>query len=340
MTPKGNLEKRKFNYHGWVIKEYEADGNIRNLNYDAEGNLIKVTDKHQEIKFEYVDLNQVKARTESGTRVEFKYDTEGNLLGIINEHGYVYRFELDKNFEVIKEAGFDGVTRVYDRDEAGRVTQVNRASGINTQYQLDARGRVVAVNHSDGQWEKLVYREDGQLMEATNNVIKVQFERDVFGQILKEKQGGFIVESAYNEVGLRTKLTSNLGANLSFGRNLMGDVQQEIVSENEKGVNWKTDFERDIYGLEIQRLLPGDIRSQWKRDQLGRPLEHKTFTAGGDLSRSREYVWDVDNRLKKIIDDKSSVTEFEHDLFGYLSAATYADGGKELRLCLTRWVIF
>ena len=37
-------------------------------------------------------MSRPAARTENGTRVEFKYDTEEDLVGIINEHGYAYKF--------------------------------------------------------------------------------------------------------------------------------------------------------------------------------------------------------------------------------------------------------
>lgn len=328
--PKGNVQRKKYNYFGQVLKVWERDGNIREFEYDGQGNVTQVKDKHYDVKFEYAQINWLKARTEAGTRVEFKYDTEGNLLGIINEHGYAYRYELDKKFRVITESGFDGVTRRYQRDAAGRVVEVIRPNGITTQYMHDLMGRVLTVNYAQGTFEKFAYRADGELIEASNNHLKVQFELDGLGRILKEMQGGFEIQSIYDLSGLRTEVKSTMGAHFQFERNIMGDVEQVIANAN--GSVWEAQFKRDEFGLELERLLPGDVRATWERDQMGRPIEHRTETAGGQIDRSRKYTWDVNSRLKKINDNKLGTTRFEHDVFGNLAAATYGDGSTELRM--------
>jgi RHS repeat-associated protein len=332
IDPKGNSRKRKHNFKGWVVRANDADGNHRELEYDPSGNIVHAKDNHHDVRFEYTFMNRLKARNEAGTRVEFKYDTEGNLLGIINEHGYAYRFDLDPNFRVVTESGFDGVTRRFQRDPAGKAVQVERAGGIITNYDFDPVGRVVAVRHSDDSSEKYVYRPDGELVEATNDHIAVKFERDALGRVLKEKQGGFTVESKYDMLGMRTEVFSSLGAHLTFGRNSMGDVEQVQFEGEDEGDTWEASFRRDISGLELERLMPGGVQSQWKRDRLGRPIEQKTFAAGGDLSLSRQYEWDVNYRLKKIIDSQGGTTQFEHDAVGNLSAAQYGDGTSEYRM--------
>jgi len=330
IDPNGNVQKRKYNYLGWVLRINEPDGNIREFKYDAGGNVLHAQDKLRDVRFEYVDMNRLKALTEGGTRVEFKYDTESNLLGVINEHGYAYRFELDPNFRIVVESGFDGVTRRYKRDEAGRIIETVRANGLVTKYIYDLMDRVTSVNHSDGSFDKFDFRSDGELIEATNNHIKLKFERDKLGRILKEIQGSFVIESQYDLLGLRTEVASSLGTLLSFGRNIMGDV--ESVSANDNGQGWEAQFKRDNFGLELERSLPGGVRSEWKRDRLGRPTEQKTYSGGGRLERSREYIWDVNYRLKQITDSNSGITKFEHDVFGNLAGAVYGDGSNELRM--------
>jgi len=330
IDPKGNEQKRKFNFNGWVRQVNEPDGNVRELEYDAAGNVVRAKDNHHDVRFEYAGMGRLKARTEAGTRVEFKYNTEEDLIGIINEHGYVYRFDLDANGEVVTESGFDGVTRRYDRDAAGKVLKIHRAGGMITEYEYDLSGRVIAVKHSDGSWENFEYRPDGELMAAVNQNIRVTFERDKLGQVTKENQGGFTVESAYDALGMRTKLSSSLGANLAFGRNNMGDVEQ-VVSAGE-GSAWEASFKRDNLGLELERALPGGVRSVWKRDRLGRPTEHSTFTTGGKLTRNRQYVWDVNDRLKQITDPQKGTWNFEHDALGNLASAQYPDGAFEFRM--------
>lgn len=328
--PKGNAQDRIFNLLGWVQRVVEPDGNTRQLEYDAEGNVIRVRDKHHDVRFEYKGMNSLKARTEAGTRVEFTYNTEEYLTGIVNEHGYAYRFELDPRGDVMTESGFDGLTRRYLRDAAGRVNEVKRPGGQSTQYEYDAMGRVVQVNYSDGSGEKYNYRPDGELVEATNQHIAVKFERDPLGRVVKEMQGGFVIDSVYDTLGMRSEVRSSLGAHLTFGRNLMGDV--ESVSANGTGKPWEATFKRDNLGLEMERLLPGGVRSRWERDKLGRPVKQEMFAGGNKPARSRSYTWDVNDRLKQIVDDQKGITKFEHDVFGNLASAQYGDGSFEFRM--------
>lgn len=330
VDPKGNEQRRKFNFQGWVRQINEPDGNLRKLSYDPEGNVIRAEDKQYDVRFEYTGMNRLKARIQAGTRVEFQYNTEEDLLGIINEYGYAYRFELDDRGAVITESGFDGLTRRYQRDAAGQVIGVERPGALHTRYEYDLQGRVIGVHHSDGSQETYRYREDGELIQADNEHIKVKFERDELGRVLTETQGGFLVHSEYDALGNRIRLTSSLGADVHIYRNLMGDVEEVTAQPGTQ--EWQAAFTRDLMGLELDRQLPGGVRSQWKRDRLGRPVEHKTFTAGGRLSRSRTYVWDVNDRLKQLIDGDHGTFAFEHDVFGNLAAATYPDGSRELRM--------
>ncbi|MBL7798022.1 MAG: RHS repeat protein, partial [Saprospiraceae bacterium] len=328
--PKGNAQNRLFNLLGWVERVVEPDGNIRQLDYDAEGNVVRARDQHHDVRFEYKGMNRLKARTEAGTRVEFAYNTEEDLTGIVNEHGYAYRFELDARGDVTTESGFDGLTRRYLRDAAGRVVEVKRPGGLSTRYEYDPMGRVTAVQHSDGSNESYAYRPDGELMEAANQHIGVKFERDPLGRVLREIQGGFVVDSVYDKLGMRTEVRSSLGAHLTFGRDIMGDVEK--VSANGAGKPWEATFKRDSLGLETERLLPGGVRSRWERDKLGRPIRQEMFAGGGKPARSRTYTWDVNDRLKQIADDQKGIVKFEHDAFGNLASAQYGDGSFEFRM--------
>jgi len=109
----------------------------------------------------------------------------------------------------------------------------------------------------------------------------------------------------------------------------MGDVEK-ISAQNEGGA-WETQYKRDIMGLEIERSLPGGIRSRWQRDKLGRPIHHQVTTQDRTFT-DKKYVWDVNDRLKKVIDAQKGMTQYEHDVFGNLSAAQYGDGTFEYRM--------
>ena len=339
IDPKGNRLFRQFDLLGRVVEVQEPDGNIRRLQYDPESNVTRYQDKQRDVKFAYSGMGRMIARTEAGTTVQFAYDTEERLIGVKNEHGFVYRFQLDENGEVEVESGFDDVRRVYTRDEAGRVTSVERASGIVTSYQHDPAGRVAAVEHSDGSAESYRYRLDGELEEAVNDTITVKLERDALGRILKEWQGDdYWVASEYNPLGKRIRISSSLGAIQTIERNIMGDAtqlactsQQSDDMQKNTHADWEARFKRDLMGLELERQLPGGVRSRWERDKLGRPIQHHVLDGNKPL-RDVRYVWDVNDRLRQVIDAQKGITKYDHDALGNLTTAQYGDGVIELRM--------
>ncbi|CAM4076594.1 RHS repeat-associated core domain-containing protein [Flavobacterium branchiophilum] len=91
-----------------------------------------------------------------------------------------------------------------------------------------------------------------------------------------------------------------------------------------------TTFAYDQMGLEIQRLLPGQVQQTTTRDALGRPTEQLTGHAS-KRQRSRKYNWTTSNRLTQIIDSATGTTHFDYNKEGYLTQAKYADGSTTNR---------
>jgi hypothetical protein len=107
-------------------------------------------------------------------------------------------------------------------------------------------------------------------MEATNNACTIKFERDPSGRILKEWQDDYWVSSCYDANGFRKEIRSCFGAIQRIERNAMGDVvgmQYADALQNASKTAWESRIQRDAMGLEIERSLPGGIRSRWERDK-------------------------------------------------------------------------
>ena len=323
----GGVQTRTIDLLGRVTRIEEADGNVRMLVYDGEGNVVHAKDVQHDVRFTYVGMNRMASRSEAGTTVRFEYDTEERLTAVTNEHGRVYQFKHDPNGEVTEEIGYGGLLRKYARDRAARIIRVDRPEGRFSAYRHDALGRVIAVEHSDGSAETYGYRLDGSLAIAANTSTAVAFERDVLGRVVKETQGSHWVESQYDVLGLRSRVTSSLGAVQTIERNAMGDA----VRVGEAKSQFEARFERDRLGLEIERSLPGGLRSHWERDRLGRPTQHTVGTARSVL-RSVGYDWQPNYRLAGIMDSLKGSTAFDYDALGNLSSARYADGDIDLRM--------
>jgi RHS repeat-associated protein len=350
--PNGNVQRRRRDLLGRVVHVTEADGNIRELSYDGEGNVVHARDRHHDVRFTYQGMGRLATRSEAGTTVRFEYDTEEQLIAIHNEHGSVYRFVLDPNGNVIEEHGFDDLTRRYVRDPAGRVTQVQRPGDRHSTYSYDPAGRVVQVVHNDGTQEQYAYRPNGDLITATNDTIAIAFERDALGRILRETQASDWVASTYGPLGLRESVRSSKGLQQTIRRNVLGDVlalEATITGASPAAPSptsappgpkpaqpttptaFSAEFSRDRLGLELQRSLPGGVRAKWHRDQLGRPLRQEIFR-GSAFHGAKQYTWDVDDRLRRVIDAVQGPVDYTHDAVGNLAAAAYSDGRVDLRM--------
>lgn len=340
----GNVQRQAHDLLDRLVRVHEPDGDERTFDYDRDGELVRVRDRNNDISLTYTGMGRLASRSEAGTTVRFRYDTECRLRAITNEHGEVYRFDLDPAGEVAAEYGFDGIRRLYTRDLAGRVREVFRANGLRTRFTHDPADRVTAIDHSDGSGDRFNYRADGEMEaaihhEASGGDIVVRFERDLLGRVTREWQGDHWISTSYGPDGLRDRLTSSLGARQRISRDVMGDV---IRVETD---GWAADITRDLAGLEIDRQLPGGVRSTWRRDRLGRPVEHTVTRApqprldgtsspgrSPHLVRRRGYTWDPDLRLRRVEDLVHGPIDYVHDARGYLVSATHADGRVELRL--------
>jgi RHS repeat-associated protein len=321
--PLGNEEWREYDIMSRVTKVKLPDGNLRTFEYDAADNVIRAKDQHHDLKFEYEGMSRMTRRKEDKTELRFFYNTEGQITGLLNEKGEKYSFELDSEGDVLTETGFDGLTRKYQRNIAGQVAAMTRPSGQTTQYQYDSSGRVRNVVYADGTEESFQYRADGALMQAVNQFGKVELSRNVLGQILSDTQNGNAVNSEYDFLGNRNRVTSSMGANLNLQRDKMGDITQ--MSQED----WTVDFVRNKAGLETERNM-GNLKSSFQRDKMGRITEHRV-SVGGDAKRTKSYKWGYNDRLHEILDNKLGLTTFEHDIFGNLASANYGSGIKQLR---------
>ncbi|HSC69488.1 MAG TPA: DUF6531 domain-containing protein [Cellvibrio sp.] len=329
---RGNLKRFYYDKLNRVVGLDEPDGNRRLFRYDAGDNIIHAKDQQCDVHMQYVGMGRLASRTQAGTTIQFHYDKEEQLTAITNEHGRVYEFGWDANEELIRESGFDGLIREFIKDPAGRTTRINRPDNRFTTFTYDKVDRLTQVHHSDGSFETFKYREDDELLEARNESTSLRWELDPLGQTLKEFQGDHWVASEYDNTGLRTRITSSLGLNQRITRNKHGDVLKIEASSNPEQENpFQARFQRDQQGLEIERSLPGGIRSRWSRDKLGRPTKHEIFN-GNKTQSSRIYIWGLNDRLLKLIDSMNRETVLQHDALGNLVSARYSNNSFELRM--------
>ncbi|XAV02841.1 hypothetical protein MKY04_12220 [Lysinibacillus telephonicus] len=294
-----------------------SDGNDVQLQYDCYDDVIFAKDNHTQVSFDYTILGSLTSREQGGKKVRFAYDTEEQLTAVFNEKGEAYQFERDAKGNIIKEIGFDDMTRTYERSLAGLVQRINRPGNRWTAYQHDNLGNVIRADYYDDTWETFSYDKNGLLLETANDHVTVKLERDVSGQVIKEWQNDHWLESSYDELGNRSQITSSLGANITVARNEMGNVMQMTASHSDQN-QWTASMQYNELGQEIERILPGDVISKWQYDISGRPTHHRVRSQNRD-SRRRVYHWDVNHRLRSMVNELTGVkVTYGYDEFSNL----------------------
>jgi RHS repeat-associated protein len=334
----GAQRRQERDLNNRVVRLEEPDGNVKEFTYDAEGSLLQAKDRQYDVTFTYQGIGKTASRSQGGTTVRLEYDTEERLVAVHNEHGAVHRFVLDPNGKIIEEHGFDGFRRRLERDLAGRVTKALRPAGRETKFMYDPAGRVVLVEHDDGSASSFQYRANGEMVFAANASMAVSFERDPVGRIIKETQGPDWVAYEYDPNGYRTSIRSSKGAFQTNRRNVMGEVSAiELAMAAPLDPNlpaaagFVAEFSRDQRGLELERALPGGVRAKWQRDRLGRPVQQEVFR-GNQVVSGKQYSWDINGRVKRVVDALTGPVDYHHDVFGNLLAAVHGSGHVELRM--------
>ncbi|WP_258958973.1 DUF6531 domain-containing protein [Paenibacillus tyrfis] len=337
-NPLGVKQVLVYDALGRVVRSELPDGNVIKLKYNAYDEVILAEDHQHRVAFGYTPLGKLAWREEKGKRVKLSYSKEEELTEVINERGERYVLERDANGRIVRETGFDGIVRQYVRSPAGLLQKVERPGVRWTAYSHDVMGRVTQVEYSDGLVETFRYNRVGDILETANPFATVKLDYDRAGRVIKEWRDAYWVASQYDEMGNRTEVSSSLGAHLTMERDVLGQVSQ-MQAQQQRGGDaaqnvgkpWTAQMKYDALGQVIERLLPGGVISSWQYDAAGRPERH-SVKAGGRETRRRKYTWDVNNRLKSVLNELTGKkTQYGYDDFGTLIGATN-DFGKIFRM--------
>jgi RHS repeat-associated protein len=331
-NPLGQEQFFRHDALGRVTDVQLPDGNHMRLRYNAYEEVIQATDKHRKVTFDYTPMGSLKMREENGAKIHYLYNKDEQVTGLVNEFGEIYKFVRNGRGDIIQETGFDGLIRRYQRDAAGKVVKVERPGGRWTEFEYDYNGNLTRAEYSDGSWETYSYDRNDRLIEATNEHSNVRLQRDVMGRIVQEWQDGYTVSSHYGRDDQKSEIKSSLGADIKMSRNATGNITG--IQAQAAGISspWTAHIERNLMGLEIERTLPGGVKSSWTYDRAGMPGTH-TVSSGGRVQRRRSYRWDANQRLKQLIDNlQGGTVSFGHDEFDNLAWAQYEDGHYDYRM--------
>lgn len=327
-NPKEALQTRAFDLIGRAIKVDDFDGNHIQLDYDGIDNLVWYKDTQQEVAYSYRGLWKLTRRTDQRGTTYYQYNTEEQLTQIINEKGELYTFTLDEAGIVLQEQSFDDGIKKYDRDLAGRVVQLTKASGKKVHYGYDNASRITEIKYAEDDVHTFEYNPAGQLLKAINNDAEVAFTRNTLGLITTEEVNKHSIQNEYSALGRRTKLQSSLGADINYKHDSFGNLANLSAKHND--TQWEADYNYDRLGFELERHLPGQVTQSFDYDAIGRLTQQRTHKAK-QKKHQRRYTWGVNDRLQKVDDSTFGITKYDYTPTGHLNHTKFADGTEQFR---------
>ncbi|WP_437739147.1 PAAR-like domain-containing protein [Sorangium sp. So ce1504] len=259
-----------------------------------------------------------------GTRYAFGYDALRRLVWIENPAGERYQRTYDAAGNIVRETSFAGVTTEYAYDGSRQLVSVTRADGAWIHLLRDAEGRIVAREHSTGLVERFTYGAGGALTAAESQGVRVQFERDEDGRILREIQeaGGwrFEIGTEYDNNGGVLGKAYSTGWSVSFIRRPGDGVPLALraVATTPEELRFEYD-DRGVETLRRRATGPGAIATE--SDAYGLPTRVSVLGEDEAMLRERRYEWAVDGPLRRVVDTHAGQRRYELDPLGRPLAA-------------------
>lgn len=318
--PDGRSWQFEHDAAGRVVLYRAPDGNVAKLKVSPCGHLLESTDA-------------------CGAVTTYTWDSEpGRLLEIRNAKGEVYRREYDADGRPMSQTFFDGRMVRYEWDALGNCTAIHDSSGRRTDYVFDEWSQVLLRRASDGMETKYGY-DANHLLTRVETAVTVEFERDVYGNVVAEVQDGLRIVSSYDGMSRRTEMRMPMGDVVRYSWSRNGDCV--AIQRGEQTV----EFVRDSLGREVRRLLPGGAVVQSRYDALSR-LEEQIYDPPGWVERGldqpprdgesealdpmwRRYGYDTFGRLSEMHDSLRGSSWFKHDKSGRLTHVLRPSGVSE-----------
>jgi RHS repeat-associated protein len=299
--------------------------------YDLEGNVTRrVGPDGKTYSYEYgaFDLLQSVTRP-SGSGLRFHYDDEARMTSVENERSERWSYEYDLAGRRIAERDFSGRLLRFEYDRSGLLTKRINGKGETTVMERDKAGRISRRESTDGTIASFEYDASGRVIDATNESIKVRFERDEYGRVVRERQGPRSVESSYDERGLRTHRRTSSGQELEWSYDGNGRVSKLGLPGDE----W-IEFTRDAVGRDVERRMRSGFVLRQDYDPASRLVSQWAGLQAG-TSRAvtaiaeRQYRYDVNDNPAEVTDGHWGKSQFSYDSDGRIAGAANEDGATE-----------
>jgi RHS repeat-associated protein len=325
-TPANYTTSFARNAFGDVTTTTDALGHATTTQYDADRNVISVTDAESNVtQSAYNKDNELTLTTRADTTtIAYGYDAAGNRVSVTDGLGHTTHYAFDALNRLSSVTDPLNRTTSYTYDGAGnRVTMVDPQNQTTT-YGYDAANEMTSTTYSDGTTpnvSNITYDADGQRTDFTDGTGTSHFVYDslsrltqwttaagqsvVYGYDLKgqvtslQYPSGTVINRGYDDAGRLTSVARPIGRQsytTTFGYDADGNVTSETYPN---GVVATTGYDRTDRTTSIADTLGATslVSFAYSRDNAGRLA---SVQPTGVSQGNETYGYDTLNRLTTV----------------------------------------
>lgn len=265
--------------------------------YDANGNVLTVTDPNLTVTTNTYDAHNRLSSTQDGAdiTVSFGYDAVGNRTSVTDGKLQTTTFTYDGQKRLLTETGPGNHLLVTNTYNALNKTRRVDAKGVVTEYAYDHRHRLKTVLYpGSGQSRAYAYDAAGRITgvgESDNPLSAVGYAHDELGRVIAETSQGVVHTHAYDLAGKEVQRT-NLGTGRTQVRSYDGAGRLVALTEGGR----QTAIHYDLAGRVVARQMGNGNWAGLNYDALGRVLISTTYQNGTQNPTQIlfEHEWDYD----------------------------------------------
>ncbi|MBE5897015.1 MAG: hypothetical protein E7281_04560, partial [Lachnospiraceae bacterium] len=342
----------EYSPNGNLIKVVDGLGNVAEYDYDALGNLIKVTRVGDEERLNQVTKyiwNKNGQVTDvinpAGERESYEYDLAGRMVKKTDRDGYETKIGYDKNSLLSRitysdssevEFSYDALAHLKEmkdwngttsivNDALGRALEVTDSNGNLVKYEWGANGEKRKLIYPNGQEVSYNYNDRGLLSELITENGKVAYDYDAMGRVAsKTLPNGIVTSYEYNNIGRLSSL-SHIGENIhdvykyeyDLAGNKIAAIKERSTVEADNG---RFEYAYDSLNQLISVTKDGKLQREYTYDAFGNRSSKKSYDVADKMI---ETVYKYNNKNQLLAETTGDVIKnYTYDLRGNIKTVT------------------
>ncbi|NWL90478.1 hypothetical protein DMN77_23300 [Paenibacillus sp. 79R4] len=343
IDPLGRPVAYTYDAAGRQLTVTDAEGRtVLSLAYDAAGNPLGVTDGlGHTTRHRFNAMHQVVERTDAAGKVtEYRYDAAHRLQEVIEEDVARYTQSYDGENKLTSYTDANGNTTQLRYDRSGLLVEEANASGGSRRYTYDERGWMSGRSNARDQETTYQYDAAGQLLQAKDEVGRIQFGYDGDGRLISATEGEASTSRQYDAAGRLVESTDVWGHSIRYGYDVVGRLTQltypdgkvveyryNLAGELTEVRDWKgrvTRYTYDRNGRLQETLRPNGTREQREYDVAGQLTRLKDQSPQGIMLQQYRYVY---NEIGQITQEEEK--QYTYDKLRRLISGAW--GGRKIQ---------